>query len=773
MQVAIGSYLNLRASASTTGSVLMKLTNGIEVTVDSEANGWAKVKANGKEGYVSAKYLTTSAPSKSSTVSTPSKSSTPAPVAKPTTTTKYVQVATDSYLNLRSSASTTSSVLTKLTTGMEVTVDSEANGWAKVKANGKEGYVSAKYLTTSAPSKSSTVSTPSKSSTPAPVANPTTTTKYVQVATDSYLNLRASASTTGSVLMKLTNGIEVTVDSEANGWAKVKVNGKEGYVSAKYLTASAPSKSSIPSTPIQVSVPIKQEATIKYVDVKPKSSLNMRNKPSANASIIIKLAKGIEVNVISESNGWSLVKVYGKEGYVSSEYLSTVNLGSNLGTDYEETKDSSNNNNNNNTNSPSSGVNEEDTPTNPTPVVERGDTDLIENEQLESETSKPEITLKYVNINPASNLNMRSEPSTNGAIITKLASGTAVTFYSEENGWAKVNANGKTGYVSAEYLITKGDPLDNSNQKINLMYTEYDTTLDKLTQIQLKANPQTDTKYLTYIREDALLIQDKANPTVGVVQGSGWNVRGGVGTNYWAVGKVNNGETLKLKSKIKGEDGYDWYEVDYNRSWVNASPVDVKSNLDPNNNIKDPLTSFQFLKLSETTSLDQFEVNERILSGKGVLQGHAATFIAAGEKYGVNDVYLISHALLETGNGKSQLAQGVELYGKTVYNMFGIGAYDGTALASGAKFAYDAGWFSPEAAIMGGAKFISQGYISSGQDTLYKMRWNPQAAATNGVAIHQYATDIGWAAKQVKQIYNIYSLLDSYKVTLEIPLYKK
>ena len=56
----------------------------------------------------------------------------------------------------------------------------------------------------------------------------------------------------------------------------------------------------------------------------------MRNKPSTNASIIIKLAKGIEVKVISENNGWSLVKVYGKEGYVSSEYLSTLNPGSNL-----------------------------------------------------------------------------------------------------------------------------------------------------------------------------------------------------------------------------------------------------------------------------------------------------------------------------------------------------------------------------------------------------------------------------------------------------------
>jgi len=69
-------------------------------------------------------------------------------------------------------------------------------------------------------------------------------------------------------------------------------------------------------------------------------------------------------------------------------------------------------------------------------------------------------------------------------------------------------------------------------------------------------------------------------------------------------------------------------------------------------------------------------------------------------------------------------------------------------------------------------EFIANGYISAGQDTLYKMRWNPAAAVNSGYATHQYATDIGWAAKQVKQIYNLYSLLDSYHLTVEIPSYK-
>ncbi|MCM2531965.1 hypothetical protein NDK43_05610 [Neobacillus pocheonensis] len=62
--------------------------------------------------------------------------------------------------------------------------------------------------------------------------------------------------------------------------------------------------------------------------------------------------------------------------------------------------------------------------------------------------------------------------------------------------------------------------------------------------------------------------------------------------------------------------------------------------------------------------------------------------------------------------------------------------------------------------------------LMPGQDTLYKLRWNPSSAVTNGYASHQYATDIGWVSKQVNQIYNLYTSLDSYKLTLEIPQYK-
>ncbi len=48
--------------------------------------------------------------------------------------------------------------------------------------------------------------------------------------------------------------------------------------------------------------------------------------------------------------------------------------------------------------------------------------------------------------------------------------------------------------------------------------------------------------------------------------------------------------------------------------------------------------------------------------------------------YGINEVYLISHALLETGNGTSQLAKGADVVNNKVvtnsntkyHNVFGI-----------------------------------------------------------------------------------------------------
>lgn len=150
---------------------------------------------------------------------------------------------------------------------------------------------------------------------------------------------------------------------------------------------------------------------------------------------------------------------------------------------------------------------------------------------------------------------------------------------------------------------------------------------------------------------------------------------------------------------------------------------------------------YQFLDLTEKVDVTTEELNW-LLEGKGVLEGHGHIFIEAQEKYEVNALYLIGHAQLETGNGKSQLAQGIRVEDETYYNFFGIGAFDRQAIEEGSAYAARAGWSTPEAAILGGAEFIRENYLDQEQQTLYAMRWNPRNPGK-----HLYATDIEWALK--------------------------
>jgi mannosyl-glycoprotein endo-beta-N-acetylglucosaminidase len=210
--------------------------------------------------------------------------------------------------------------------------------------------------------------------------------------------------------------------------------------------------------------------------------------------------------------------------------------------------------------------------------------------------------------------------------------------------------------------------------------------------------------------------------------------------------------------------------------WVNASRPQVEYYINSSNFNINSADYYQFLVLSQPAALQVTEVNQKILNDHGTLTGKAKAFIDAGKSYDVNEAYLISHALLETGNGRSALAQGVPVDSKgkvvapkdavfTVYNMYGIGAVDSCPLDCGAKKAFDEGWFTPEDAIIGGAGFINT-YIARGQDTLYKMRWNPINPGHP-----QYATDVAWALKQTSNIKRIYDLLDRYVLIYDVPKY--
>lgn len=231
-------------------------------------------------------------------------------------------------------------------------------------------------------------------------------------------------------------------------------------------------------------------------------------------------------------------------------------------------------------------------------------------------------------------------------------------------------------------------------------------------------------------------------------------------------------------------------KVDGAGIFVASKPL-VAYYMNPSNFTEGTPEFYQFLKLSKpVTNLDERVLNQKILFDKGILAGSGGFFLQAGATYDINAIYLLSHALHETGNGKSVLAQGIEVglneEGKPemvteenrelltdikkTYNMYGIGAADRNPNKLGAERAYSEGWFTVREAVIGGAKFVRERYIDVGQDTLYKMRWNPEKPA-----VHQYATHVQWAVIQARKIEQFYTLTGADKttqLTFEIPRYQ-
>src|SRR5690625_505170 len=313
-------------------------------------------------------------------------------------------------------------------------------------------------------------------------------------------------------------------------------------------------------------------------------------------------------------------------------------------------------------------------------------------------------------------------------------------------------------------------------------YSHYDYSLEEALNIQMNQMAQTDKGEYAWVSKSYI---DSNNR----VTASALNVRTQPTTSNEMSNRILGTLSKGTKVEIIDQKG-NWYAIKYNNSsWVHAVREDVRYYLNPNNFINDNRQKFQFLDLSKPSGASRSVLNN-YLKGRGVLSNQGQAFIDAARTHGVNDIYLISHSVLETGHGTSTLAKGVEVGVnkdgkpvlvtksnrkslkniKTVYNMYGIGAVDSNPLGGGAIRAYNEGWDTVEKAIIGGAKFIGNNYIKNGQNTLYKMRWNPKM--NEGMAWKQYATDIGWASKQVHTMYNLYQEIGHNNPILDIPVYK-
>ncbi len=199
------------------------------------------------------------------------------------------------------------------------------------------------------------------------------------------------------------------------------------------------------------------------------TKLNVRSGAGTTYGIIGSVVKDQMLSVVSKSGSWYKINYNGRTGYVSSDYV-----------------------------------------------------------QVSGTTTPPAESTTYTVT--ASTLNVRSGAGTSYAAIGSVTKGQKLSVVSKSGSWYKINYNGRTGYVSSDYVQVSG------------------TTTPP------------------------------AESTTYTVTASTLNVRSGAGTSYAAIGSVTKGQKLSVVSKSGS-----WYKINYNgrTGYVSSDYVQASATASP------------------------------------------------------------------------------------------------------------------------------------------------------------------------------------------------
>ncbi|MBQ8311784.1 MAG: SH3 domain-containing protein [Clostridia bacterium] len=267
------------------------------------------------------------------------------------------------------------------------------------------------------------------------------------------LNLRETASLTAKVLGQFPTGTLVEIVESGDEWHKVEVNGKSGYMMAKYLSTE-------------------KKDTAATVRTNTGIGLNLREEPGMDGAIITSYKPGTQVTVLQKGAAWSRVSVGDQEGFMATQYL-------NFGSGSSSSSGSSTGkialvNNPRSTQvlnlrqSASLDAKVLDYYRNGVKVtilksgstwhkvqVEDGKIGYMMAKFLKvtDETGETQpYTATLINVNGGKIVNFRSGPSLSASIIRTVPVGTQITVLEHGTDWCKVDVEGETGYISTWFM---------------------------------------------------------------------------------------------------------------------------------------------------------------------------------------------------------------------------------------------------------------------------------------------------------------------------------
>lgn len=304
---------NLRDTADTSSKILVQLSQGDEVEILEEAGEWYKVKYNKITGYLRGDLLNiekevtanntvetnTSVQEPENVTETPNQEQPEEQPIQISEGKNYIRENTK--LKIVPVINATDIIEAKQ--GEEVEVIEIINGWACVQNATSKGWIRTEKLQSEEEKKQAEEAKrleeekkkqeeaakkeaeKKEAEKKAAEQSKKTVTKYINSNT---VNLRKEASKSSEIVTSLSLNTAVQVVSENGGWAKVKVNGKQGYIASSLLSDKKQETSRSSTTRTPEKTPEKTQ-TSKKEDTKTNESTTA--PVSGNGSAVVEYAK--------------------------------------------------------------------------------------------------------------------------------------------------------------------------------------------------------------------------------------------------------------------------------------------------------------------------------------------------------------------------------------------------------------------------------------------------------------------------------------------------